>query len=788
MLVGIKIKRLLLACWLLLGFASPALAEETIIVQLKWLHQFQFAGYYAALEQGYFAEEGLQVELRERDMSRNNIHQVIEGEAHYGVADSVLLLYHQRGEEVVLVAPIFQHSPNVMMTMRNRGIYSPRDLIGRRLAFYDNDSDGVALLAMLASHGVLEAGLQRHGWADRLDRLVAGEVDAVSVYATNEPYMMRELGHDISILDPKHYGIDFYGDIFFTSRQEADKHPERVEAMRRAVIRGWHYALDNKEALVDLIYTRYNTQGKSRDALMNEALGLEALIARHTLELGTLSPGRLEYMLDILERYDLVQESSRGAMGLAFESRAPRGLALNETERQFLARLPVLRVGMDPDWPPFEYQDGAQQWQGISTDYLALIGEKLGIEFELVSGLDWTEVLEQARRGEIDLLPAVSVTPPRREFLSFSQPYVRSPMVVVTRQGEDYLGDIRHLSDRSVGVVRGYASEDWMMHSYPELNIHPVNTTLAGLQQVSNGELYALVDNLAAVSHMIRTEGLANLQISGQTPYSFDLSMAVGHHLADLAPLLTRAMNAIPESTHAEIYHRWVRLEMGQAFPWRQVLLPMLALALLLLILGAYTLYLIRLNRRVQRINGQLQRTEQELKASNQALEVISRTDKLTGCHNRLALDEALQHQVALAQRYGRPLSVVLFDLDHFKQVNDTLGHQKGDEVLSTFVKLVLSRVRASDFFGRWGGEEFLLICPETTALEAHQVADKMRASLSQRDLGIPWQPTVSAGVLQYQPGMTVDELLSAVDKRLYLAKTSGRNRIVSDDQKVTPA
>ncbi|WP_177203438.1 transporter substrate-binding domain-containing diguanylate cyclase [Marinospirillum celere] len=771
---------------LVLMTAAPinVLAAEQVTLQLKWLHQFQFAGYYAALEKGFFAEEGLDVILKERDLNEDNILQVLEGDADYGVADSILFLFRDRGMDLVLVAPIFQHSPNVLMTLASSDIRSPRDLVGRRLAFYDNDTEGVGILAMLAKHGVLRDGLMRYSLNERMAKLLAGEVDAVTAYSTNEPFIFREAGHGIRIIDPRHYGIDYYGDILFTHRQEAEQYPQRVEAMRRAVIRGWHYALDNKEEIVDLILEQYNTQGKSRAALMNEAYGLEPKIARHTIEMGYLDTGRLEYILDQMESLDLIASNDQGVQGLVFESgqnSGSRRLNLTESQEAFLSQHQRLRVAVDPDWPPFEYYDAEQRLQGISADYLRLLEERLGIEVELVRGLTWPEVVKAIANKEIDLLPAVSSTPERRQFLNFTQPYVRSPMVIVTDHEVDFIADMNQLRGEKVLVVEGYASDEMLSTHFPDLDITRVTTSIEGLRQVAAGNAYGFVGNLAAATHLIRSDGLANLKVSGQAPYSFDLGMAVRDDWPELVQILDKFLASVSQQEHAAIYSHWVELPVEQGFPWRSVLPGLTLLLLVLIILGLYTLHLANLNRKIRQANSRLFQAEAELRKKNEELEEVSITDKLTGSYNRHHLDRVLNEQAELVRRHQRSLSVVLFDLDFFKAVNDQHGHQLGDEILKKFAVLVKSKTRSSDIFGRWGGEEFLLICPETNSQQACLVAEKIRMALESYEFPAGIQQRLSAGVMSLQAGMTIHQLLSGADYQLYRAKEAGRNQVCCD-------
>ncbi len=765
---------------LLLLFAGTTSAQagkdlESLVLQLKWLHQFQFAGYYAALEKGFFAEEGLDVTLRERDLSQDNILQVLEGDADYGIADSILLLFKERGRGVVLVAPIFQHSPNVLMTLASSDIHSPKDLVGRRLAFYDNDTEGINILAMLARQGVLDQGMIREPFNldERLENLLAGRIDAATAYATNEPVRFREAGHAIRVLDPRHYGVDFYGDILFTHQQEAAHNPQRVAAMRRAVIRGWEYALDHKEEIVDLILEKYNTQNKTRAALLQEARGLELFISRHTVELGQLDRGRLDFMLELLDTLDFLEYQDTSLEKLVFEStpNSHSNLHLSEEQWAWLDSLESIRVATDPNWPPFEYYNEQGQLRGISADYLKLLEERLGVRVELVHGLSWLEVLEASRQGEIDLLPAVAATPARRDFLSFSRPYVRSPMVLVTDMSIDFIAGVEQLKNRKILTVTGYASDETLGSFYPNLKVERVNSTLEGLQRVAAGEAEVFVGNLAAVSYLIRSEGLANLKVSGQLPHSFDLAMAVRNDLPQLVEILDHFLASVSAREHNEIYATWVKLPVQQGIPWRNILPILISLLALLGLLGFYAAHLTRLNRRIRL-------AEAELRSKNRELKQVSITDKLTGCYNRHHLDKVLLEQAELVRRHQRPLALVLFDLDHFKRLNDTHGHQMGDEVLHTFAELVRGQVRSTDVFGRWGGEEFLLICPETDQKQACQVAEKIRKVLEEHEFPQGIRQTLSAGVLSLKQEMSLDQLLSEVDEQLYRAKQQGRNRV----------
>lgn len=170
-------------------------------------------------------------------------------------------------------------------------------------------------------------------------------------------------------------------------------------------------------------------------------------------------------------------------------------------------------------------------------------------------------------------------------------------------------------------------------------------------------------------------------------------------------------------------------------------------------------------------------------------LEQEAATDPLTGVFNRGYLDRRLKEEIASAQRYGLPLSVLMIDVDHFKQINDKHGHQAGDHVLVTLAKLVASELREPDILARYGGEEFLVIAPRTPLLGAAGVAERVRKRIESHDFGLPNEAgetrtigvTASIGVASLGDGVRDrEDLVHAADVNLYRAKQEGRNLIVA--------
>jgi chemotaxis family two-component system sensor kinase Cph1 len=185
------------------------------------------------------------------------------------------------------------------------------------------------------------------------------------------------------------------------------------------------------------------------------------------------------------------------------------------------------------------------------------------------------------------------------------------------------------------------------------------------------------------------------------------------------------------------------------------------------------------------RLNERLRSESQALARANKHLRELATTDSLTGVMNRYRIEHLVQVAVANAERYGHAFSLVLFDIDHFKQVNDTYGHDEGDQVLKTLVNSIQFCLREGDHFGRWGGEEFMVLLPGTDLDGAKEFAERMRERVAATDFRLQDPVTISLGVAEWSPGNTFKNLLVRADSAMYKAKTGGRNRVVADNTSI---
>lgn len=295
----------------LAGSAGTVLAEpagDPVSLQLKWFHQFQFAGYYAAQQQGYYAEESLNVEIIEGGAGRPVIPRVLAGDVDFGVGDSDLLKERLEGKPIVVCAAIFQHSPYIILSRADRGIRTPGDLAGKSVMVADNQALG-QFSAMLMREGIDPGRVNFVPHTRRLDELIDGRVDAISAYASVEPVRLRALGVEPAVMRSLDYGVDFYGDTLFTTERHVELHPQRTEAFVRASLRGWVYAMNNREEIADYILTLpgVSRRGLTKAMLLEEAALMEGLIRPELVEIGHMNRGRWQRIADTLAAQNLVR-------------------------------------------------------------------------------------------------------------------------------------------------------------------------------------------------------------------------------------------------------------------------------------------------------------------------------------------------------------------------------------------------------------------------------------------------------------------------------------------------
>ncbi|RXK07242.1 diguanylate cyclase [Halarcobacter bivalviorum] len=548
----------LFLCLLLLS--STLFANEKVILQLKWFHQFQFAGYYAAKEKGFYKELGLDVEIRQRDLKYNNIQQVIDNDAQYGVADSVLFLYQERKEPIVIVSPIFQHSANILISRKDSNISTVYNLDNKNMIFYPNDTDGFSILALLKKFH-LDPNLIRKREKDDYQKIINKQADIMPAYIINEPYLFKEKDVDINIINPMNYGIDIYGDILFTSKKEALKHPDRVKRFREATLKGWEYALENKEEIIQLIKEKYNTS-KSIEHLKYEAKAIESLISKETIPLGYLDKGRVKYINDLYKEYGLIK-NELNVNDFIFEDYINNNdLNLTKEEKNYLLNIKTIKIQNLKSFAPYNFEI-ANQAKGYTIEYMKLLAEVLNIKVEFISAESWTSALEMIKNAEMDILPNVVRNQEREEYMDFTE---FSDVHFLTALGVKKNSTIKSMKDlkgKTLAILKNTFLEEIIREKYPEIKLLTTKTTKEALEAVSNSEADAIIDNLSTIEYFINNDWLSNIKTiklnqDSKLPINTPLYFAVKKNNLLLKSVLEKANKTIKHNKLAKLKAEWL--------------------------------------------------------------------------------------------------------------------------------------------------------------------------------------------------------------------------------------
>ncbi|MFC1866686.1 transporter substrate-binding domain-containing protein [Thermodesulfobacteriota bacterium] len=250
-------------------------------------------------------------------------------------------------------------------------------------------------------------------------------------------------------------------------------------------------------------------------------------------------------------------------MSLGGKSPKKETAFLTESERQWIAEHKEIRLGVDPEFAPFEFVTDQGQYQGMAAEYVAYISKFLGVTMTVVPGLSWPEVIAKVKARELDILPCVAQSEQRKAFLLFSEPYITIPSAIFIKADAPEVRDLSDFSGRKVAVVEGYYTQDRLMEQYPDAIPYPVPSVLEGLEAVLHGYAEAYVGNEATMSYISEMNSLDGFRIASFIDWGADeLSFAVRKDWAELVPILNKALAAIPPEKHRTIRSRWVT--MGQ--------------------------------------------------------------------------------------------------------------------------------------------------------------------------------------------------------------------------------
>lgn len=415
----------LLALLLLPALSAKPLHE--VSVQLMWMDQFEFAGIYMAKEKGFYRSAGLDVTIKPYRHGMDIAKEVADGKSTYGIGYSSVIIDRAKGLPIVAIGAMFQSSPLSIAVTKTSGIKTVNDLKNKKIMVTLNHVEDASITAMLISKGLSRSDFHFIPHSYNPDDLISGKTDAMIVYSTNEPFLILEKGIAATILNPKDYGYDFYGDIVYTSRSQLQKHPDETAAFYEATMKGWKYAFEHIDETIDVIQKSYDSQRKSKTALRFEAEELKKLSGYGTVNFGKLNTARLNsiktiYQVMKMMPRDLDIRDFIWHRYLASET----SLDLDEAEKNYLLKKKQITMCVHPDRMPLE-SIHENLYTGLGAEYASYFSKTLDIPFILIPTQSWSQTLLYAQTKKCDIIPLIEQDQGRENYLSFTQPYLLLP-------------------------------------------------------------------------------------------------------------------------------------------------------------------------------------------------------------------------------------------------------------------------------------------------------------------------------------------------------------------------
>jgi diguanylate cyclase (GGDEF)-like protein len=454
--------------------------------------------------------------------------------------------------------------------------------------------------------------------------------------------------------------------------------------------------------------------------------------------------------------------------------RSAEKVSLSKSEKAWLDKHTKINVGIIEHWMPMEFANAKGEVKGINPDVMKLVAERSGLTFEYTFFDSWNELYQGLVEQKIDMLASISVTEERKKQVKFTQPYWTMPWVVIHQRQLGSQLDLASFYGKKIAVIKGYYLSSRIRKNYPQISLVIVDNHNSGLLAVQQGKVDGFISNIATASELLKRESLIVLDISVVEELKKDTShFALRPDWNELQSIINKTLLTISENEKQQIYDRWFGVNIETGFDKDVVMRVSAQIGVIILIV---IITIIMWNRRLYK----------EIK-TRKSLEVqmkhMATHDELTGLANRVLLKDRINTAISFHKRQQLQIAVLFIDLDGFKTINDTHGHDVGDELLVQVAEKLKSCVRQSDTVVRFGGDEFVLLLTGLhNKSEAAYIADKV-LKLMQQPFDLSAERVnigCSIGIAMYpDDGVTDNDLLKIADTLMYRVKANGKNHYV---------
>ena len=445
---------------------------------------------------------------------------------------------------------------------------------------------------------------------------------------------------------------------------------------------------------------------------------------------------------------------------------------LSEDEKSYLKQKKEIKMCIDPDWMPFEKIENGKHI-GMTAEHFRMFSKKIETPIVLIKTKSWSESIEFAKNRKCDIFSLAMQTQDRLDYMNFTKPYLKSPLVIITQITEPFIDDPVTVHKHELGITKGYAFIEILKRKYPNINLVEFPTLNDGLEAVRRGEIFGYIDNLITSGYSIQRNYIGELKVAGKFEESWNLGIGVRNDDPTLLSIFNKAISSIENQQYQNIINKWISIQYETGFDY-ELFLEISAVMLFLTSLLMYRHYT-------------LNKYTKLLEQKEKQLHILSITDPLTRLYNRRYFDSILHEEFNRSKRDNTTFVYAMFDIDNFKKYNDTYGHQLGDDVICSVSNVLKHHTRRSgDYSFRIGGEEFAIILQSAGRENEKQFFEEVIKDIKDLKIEHKTNPpseyiTISCGATKLFSYNDIDtsELYKFTDGSLYEAKENGRDRVI---------
>ena len=596
---------------------------KKIKLQLQWKHQFEFAGFYAAKYKGYYKDIGIDVEFIEHKDGINQIEDVLRGKTDFAVWGGGVISSAIKGEEIVFLANYFKRSPLILVTQSD--IRLPSELLNKKIMISQMDLKDAGLLNMFKKFNIdTNFDIKRVSPSYDINDFISKKVDAYLAFLTNELYFLEKNAASYNILDPNNYGVEQYDMNLFTSKQYAKQNLQEIRLFIDASNKGWQYALENKDEIAELILKEYNTQNKSKEALIFEANEIEKIMLPKIYPIGSIDSNRVRKIVELLiqTKSDL-KDYNFDINEFIFQNSFTNQLNLTKEELSFIKNNKIKCV--TNIWEPFNLFDDNKQLSGIAIDYWKLIAKKAGIDYQCNFIENWTDVLTSIKKDNADITLSTTKTIDRLKYSDFTKPYASFPISIATRNDFGYISDLKILQNLRVAVGKNTSAQKLLAQNYPKINFVETNNIDESLELLSIGKVDAVGEILPVLAYKMNQYGYSNLKIAGTSSFNFDVMMMVNDDKKILTSIIDKTIDTITEEEKQNIYNKWISVKYEQGLDYSLLIKIVFVFSVIILLIAYRHKVVLNHRKQLDLKNKELELSKIELNESNERLSIAAK-------------------------------------------------------------------------------------------------------------------------------------------------------------------